>query len=107
MVSNGIKSYAWRPATKLFAIQLFTGPSYVIMETPQKYVLLFVVMAAKGNCGHTLACGPLGTGLLLVRRSRLFGERLRPHGAAHHTWPCYTGGLTGEPTNTEEPRALS
>lgn len=73
MVSNGIKSYAWRPALELFAIQLFTGPTNIIMETPKKYVLLFVVMAAKGNCGHSLACGPLGTGLLLVRRGRFFG----------------------------------
>lgn len=73
MVSNGIKSYAWKPALELFANQLFTGPSDIIMETPEKYVLLFVVMAAKGNCGHSLACRPLGAGLLLVRRSRFFG----------------------------------
>lgn len=95
MVSNGIKSYAWRPALELFAIQLFTGPSNIIMETPQKYVLLFVVMAAEGNCGHPLACRPLGAGLILVRRGRFFRERLWPHGTTHHTWSCYTGSLTG------------
>lgn len=68
-----MESYAWRRVLELFAIQLFTGPSSIIMETPQKYALLFFVMEAKGNCGHSLACRPLGTGLLLVCRSRFVG----------------------------------
>lgn len=73
MGSDGIKSYAWKPALELFAIQMFTGTPDIIMETPDKYALLFVVMAAEGNCSHSMASWSLGTGLLLLRCSRVFG----------------------------------
>lgn len=45
------------------------------------------VAAAKGNCGHSLACRPLGARILFLRRCRVVGQRLWPHGTTDHTRP--------------------
>ena len=71
-----------------------------------KYMLLFVVTVAEGNRGHTLACRPLGTRLLLIRGSRFFWERLRSHGPAHHTRPGDTRSLTGKHTTSVRVRLV-
>ncbi|CAF89259.1 unnamed protein product, partial [Tetraodon nigroviridis] len=64
---------------------------------PQRNIWKQRRAAAKGNCGHTLACRPLGARLLLLRGGRFFWERLRPHGPAHHPRPGDTGSFTACP----------
>lgn len=64
--------------------------------TKRVLFLLCVVMAAEGNCGHPLACRPLGERILLICSSRFFRQWLWPDGAAHHAWPSDTRSLPGK-----------
>lgn len=96
-----VKAYAlrrvWEP---LCHSAVYGSLQYCHRKLLKNSTLFFcLVTVAKGNCGHSLACGPLGTRFLLVRRCWFLGQRLRPHGTTHHAWPgnprSPTGTLTG------------